>query len=378
MSGYFPPKGRSDSASINDELKILERSPVVEALLDSVSGLLAIVDENRQIISVNDQLLKDFGFEQYRDLLGLRPGEAFKCIHSHDDALGCGHSEHCPSCGLALSIVLSELSEQPVERICALDSVMGNENISMAIKVRSHPIMIESRRFYLIFLQDISKKTFWISMEKIFIHDLNNVLTALMGTLDLMEAQLPEIDPHQLKNAGTIARRIKQEVDLQRTFLSDIDHHWSVENSTISLTGLADDLRKVFMKNPAAHDIVLDIRDPEDICIQSDYSLVMRVLSNMLINALEASSRGSFVKLWVECEEDQVLFHVWNESYIPVDIQKRIFQKHFSSKNEEGHGLGTYSMKLLGEKILKGKVSFVSDPEAGTTFSFILPILKVS
>ena len=34
----------------------------------------------------------------------------------------------------------------------------------------------------------------------------------------------------------------------------------------------------------------------------------------------------------------------------------RIFQRSFSTKAERGRGLGTYSMKLLGEGYLHGRV----------------------
>jgi sensor histidine kinase regulating citrate/malate metabolism len=37
-----------------------------------------------------------------------------------------------------------------------------------------------------------------------------------------------------------------------------------------------------------------------------------------------------------------------------------------------GRGIGTYSMKLFGEKYLKGKVWFTSSAENGTSFFFEL------
>jgi sensor histidine kinase regulating citrate/malate metabolism len=44
-----------------------------------------------------------------------------------------------------------------------------------------------------------------------------------------------------------------------------------------------------------------------------------------------------------------------------------LFRRSFSTKGR-GRGIGTYSMKLLGEKYLKGRVWFTSSPNAGTTF----------
>ena len=45
-----------------------------------------------------------------------------------------------------------------------------------------------------------------------------------------------------------------------------------------------------------------------------------------------------------------------------------MFQRSFSTKGA-GRGLGTYSIKLLGEKYLNGKVGFISEQGRGTIFS---------
>jgi signal transduction histidine kinase len=65
---------------------------------------------------------------------------------------------------------------------------------------------------------------------------------------------------------------------------------------------------------------------------------------------------------------------VWNHAFIPPEIQGHVFQRSFSTKAERGRGLGTYSMKLLGEGYLGGKVRFVSEVDSGTTFSLELPL----
>ena len=71
--------------------------------------------------------------------------------------------------------------------------------------------------------------------------------------------------------------------------------------------------------------------------------------------------------------EGGVRFTVRNEGVIPPMVQEHIFQRSFSTKAQYGRGLGTYSMKLLGERYLGGKVSFVSNAECGTVFSLELP-----
>lgn len=70
---------------------------------------------------------------------------------------------------------------------------------------------------------------------------------------------------------------------------------------------------------------------------------------------------------------EQVTFTVQNPTYMPRNVQLQIFNRSFSTKGK-GRGLETYSIKLLSERYLGGRVWFESTPEAGTTFYAAYPI----
>jgi signal transduction histidine kinase len=55
------------------------------------------------------------------------------------------------------------------------------------------------------------------------------------------------------------------------------------------------------------------------------------------------------------------------------EVQLQIFQRSFSTKASSGRGIGTHSMKLLGERYLGGRVEFTSRDGEGTTFRITLP-----
>jgi signal transduction histidine kinase len=111
-----------------------------------------------------------------------------------------------------------------------------------------------------------------------------------------------------------------------------------------------------------------------DVTVTTDAGIVVRVLVNMVVNALEATDEGDAVRVSVYSSDHEVVFSVWNRKPIPHDVARRIFQRNFSTKAETGRGLGTYSMKLFGEEILGGKVGFVTSAEEGTCFHFRLPV----
>jgi len=63
---------------------------------------------------------------------------------------------------------------------------------------------------------------------------------------------------------------------------------------------------------------------------------------------------------------------VRNPTVMPRDVQLQVFQRSFTTKGS-GRGLGTYSMKLLADRFLNGKVSFTSVAGIGTEFRITIP-----
>ena len=110
-----------------------------------------------------------------------------------------------------------------------------------------------------------------------------------------------------------------------------------------------------------------------DAHIKTDKILLSRVIGNLLKNALEAESPGAKITLSCEKTADGAAFIVHNPACMPENSRLQVFQRSFSTKGA-GRGLGTYSIRLLTEKYLKGKVSFTTGPE-GTIFRVEYPAL---
>jgi sensor histidine kinase regulating citrate/malate metabolism len=91
----------------------------------------------------------------------------------------------------------------------------------------------------------------------------------------------------------------------------------------------------------------------------------------MLKNALEATPENEVVEMGVKSTKDGIMFWVQNPGVMPRDVQLQVFQRSFSTKGHN-RGLGTYSMKLIAERYLKGKIDFVSKQGTGTNFFILL------
>jgi sensor histidine kinase regulating citrate/malate metabolism len=93
----------------------------------------------------------------------------------------------------------------------------------------------------------------------------------------------------------------------------------------------------------------------------------------MMKNAVEASPEWGVVEIGSFHNNGDVGIWVKNNAVIPEDIQTYLFKRPVSSKGKN-RGLGTYSMKLLTEEYLKGKISYETNTENGTKFIIKLPL----
>jgi signal transduction histidine kinase len=108
---------------------------------------------------------------------------------------------------------------------------------------------------------------------------------------------------------------------------------------------------------------------PECLII-SDNRILLRILGNLLKNALEATPKGGEIVFSATENDENVSFAIQNPGVMPHEVQLQLFQRSFSTKSAMGRGIGTYSVKLFGERYLKGKVGFISREPEGTTFTF--------
>lgn len=125
MHTYFASPERTAQAPFQEEIRIINDSSLMQVFLNSISGLLAIVDENRQIVAVNDLYLKTLGIENPQQVLGLRPGESVHCVHAGEEPGGCGTSRFCSSCGAAIAMTISLAKNCADERDCAIETYSG-------------------------------------------------------------------------------------------------------------------------------------------------------------------------------------------------------------------------------------------------------------
>lgn len=369
MDTQFSPAVRTPAEEWTVALNEVARDPVVSSLLGSVGGMLAVLDRNRQVLAMNRELLESLGLDS-GECLGLRPGEVLGCLHAQESPAGCGSSPWCASCGAAVAIATAQGSLQPCERNCMVERP-GKPDLFL--KVRCAPLERQGTPLLALFLRDISREQKLDTLEKAFFHDIRGLVTGIVGYTDLLVDGADRRTRRSLESLQGATLRLAREVDLQGRLVRDEPLHLPPRQDPVRAEDLLQELCLPLGEGPSRDGIRIELGgDLPSRLLQIDGTLVLRVLRNMLANALEASVPGDTVEVSYRETDTEAIFLISNPAVIPEAEQLRIFQRNFSTKMGTGRGLGTWSMRFFGEEILGGKVDFTSRPGEGTVFSLRL------
>lgn len=334
--------------------------------LDAIPQPILVLNQARQLVWGNLSLVQKIG-RSLEAMLGEREGEVLNCEHVRDCSAGCGHSEHCVDCGADLSI-RAGLAGQTNTKECSISRGAGD---AMDLRITTSPVLEMESTYVFCAVEDISHEKRREALERLFFHDIINSLGAIQGAATLLCNASEEERPQLAWLLTEQARTALDEVNSQRELSAAESGQLPLQEERVLCDKVLEDVAANYRVHPDFPGRDIAVRSgggPLELGV--DVTLLRRVLGNMTKNALEACT--STVTLSADDDDDGVVFRVHNQGMIPPAIRLQIFKRSFSTKGS-GRGLGTYGMKLFGERILGGKVWFDTSVGNGTTFCFWLP-----
>ena len=367
---YFAPAVRTTAEKILKEYELVGSQKFFTEIFGSMTGIGAVIDENRQIVYANDDFLTLLGINTLEPILGKRPGEVVSCIHSAEESSGCGTSLSCAYCGAVNAILDSQRTGMKSMKETRISTSVDGKLKSWDLNIISTPVILSGNQFYVLVLQDISDEKRRAVLERIFFHDLLNSLGGLNGLLTILKDGInPEENSELINLSEETSRDIIEEILLHRQIraaeIGDLKVNIELTNSFEIIDSA---IRKIGFHEAGKNKRIIKAENSVKIDFETDKILLQRVIINLLKNALEATQNDGAVSAGIDDNGEKIRFWVKNDQLIARDIQMQLFQRSFSTKGD-GRGIGTYSIKLLVENYLKGKVSFVSNETDGTVFS---------
>lgn len=338
-------------------------------LYDFTTDFIVVLNEYRQTIFANKTLLNFLGKSDVKEILGLRPGEILNCNAVDKNTGGCGTSKRCSACGAVKAILTANHIDTQVEE-CCIQTLHGNTSYNFRVWTACP---WKHKKYTLLILRDIADEKFRNALEQTFFHDLTNTACDIQGLLSLINS--PDTYEKYAPMLSNVSRELLEEINGQRDLRYAEEGTILIEKSPIKALGLIKEFVDIYKSQKITKNIELIVSDDsEDITFLSDERLLMRVIENMIKNAIEASKKGQTVTVACRSDKNNIIFSVHNYAFIKKDIQHDLFKRAFSTK-ASGRGWGTYSMKLLTEKYLNGEIEFTSTEEKGTTFYAKYPLV---
>jgi len=221
------------------------------------------------------------------------------------------------------------------------------------------------------------------NLTHMIVHDLRSPLTGVSGYLQLipkdsMEQKYAGYLEKSLAVVATLSGMIDTLLDVSRfeegkmpVVKQQCDIKTLVNEAIETLGALTD-------KSNYKFDV-----PSEPVIIGCDAGIIVRVLANLLVNAVRYSSGNKEIVIKIEDENENIKISITDKGYgIAPEFHQKIFEKFgqvemHKQKQTHSTGLGLTFCKLAVEAH-GGKIGVISESEKGSTFWFTLPATKQS
>lgn len=369
---YFAPAARASEGELRATAEACLAHPVARFFMQAAGGLVLILDGHRQVLAVNTQVSALLGPEDPSPF-GRRPGEIFNCIHAEEGPGGCGTSPSCAHCGAVLTLLDCQRTGETVEGECQLSLRREGRLEGAEFRILTSPLDVGPHRLFAMVLQDLSARKRREALERLFFHDVANLMQGIRGWSELVldgGATAPVAATKLIRLMDLLDRELRSHQDMALAETGEL----KADLRPMRPSEVIAEVRDSLDRHPAAREHALDLDLPVDPLLLTDRDLLTRVIRNMVVNAMEACPPGSGVRLATSRHGERLRVEVANPGEIPQEIRSRIFLRSFSTKGGTGRGLGTYAMKLFGENVLGGEVGFTS-ADGWTAFFIELPMV---
>lgn len=347
----------------------------MDDLMHHIPDMVLILNSCRQIVYLNKAALESSSIEDPQKAIGMRLGELIGCKHSSLNPGGCGTSSFCRYCGAANAILESQKGKFKVDE-CRITAVTTQGEEALDLRAWASPITMNGEQFTFMVLVNIAEEKKKLFLERIFLHDIMNTAVALRGFSQLLDTESrndEKLANEFLSRISFLSERIIDEINAHRQLVAAENNDLVPETKKINSKLFLGDLYATYNRPDMLENrkLVTDWASHE-IEFESDPTLLGRVVGNMIKNAIEASMPGETITIGCRTENQTIIFWVHNSTYMPENIRLQLFKRSFSTKGR-GRGLGTYSMKYLTEKYLKGSITFSTSEPEGTIFEAHFP-----
>jgi PAS domain S-box-containing protein len=341
---------------------------MLQSIFDSITDMVILLDRDFRIRMVNKAYLKRYSLGE-SDVLG----QLCSAMHLADG---------CPfhSCGMRKALesrepVLEEVRTTAGEIFLMHFYPVVDETGRVVSMVRYARDITQQKRIE----EQIRNAEKLASVGQLaagIAHEINNPLGVILCHTDLLKRQL-QSEPQALSDVGTIE---KHTLNCKR-IVSDLLKFARGESGSMQLKAVnhvIEEAAGMLAHQFSRQGISIDLDLAPDLpLLAMDEERLKQVFVNLLVNARQAMEEGGVMGIasrYLPASRQIELRFRDTGKGIPPEIQKRIFDPFFSTKDSsEGTGIGlSVSYGIVRDH--RGEILVQSEPGLWTEFTVLLPV----
>ncbi|MBL7953292.1 MAG: GHKL domain-containing protein [Flavobacteriales bacterium] len=221
------------------------------------------------------------------------------------------------------------------------------------------------------------RESAWKEMARQVAHEIKNPLTPMKLGLQHFQQTWDPNAPDAKAKLDRFTSSMVEQIDVLSSVAGDFSRFAQLsaaKESIINVNELARSVVALFSGEAAA---IVSLNAAPELSVKADREHLVRVLNNLIKNALQAipDGRAGRVDVVLKREGARALIEVRDNGYGIAEVDReRIFTPSFTTKSS-GTGLGLAMVKRMVEQA-GGTVWFETSEGEGTSFFVALPIIQ--
>ncbi|MEO2059819.1 MAG: ATP-binding protein [Mesonia sp.] len=238
--------------------------------------------------------------------------------------------------------------------------------------VKAYNSMIDELEESAVKLARSEREQAWREMAKQVAHEIKNPLTPMRLSVQSFERRFDPEDPESKEKLREYSSTLIQQIDTMSSIASAFSNFAKMpaqQNEELNVPKIVKLGLDIFNEP-----YIYFETEAEEILAKFDRTQLIRVVTNLVKNAIQASEEKENPKIEVEVKTDEkdVIISVEDNGHgISEENKARIFEPKFTTKSS-GMGLGLGIIKTIIEAF-HGSINFTSEEGEGTTFIVKFP-----
>lgn len=249
---------------------------------------------------------------------------------------------------------------------------LSNASEEIYALISAYNSMIDELEESAVKLATSEREQAWREMAKQVAHEIKNPLTPMRLSVQSFERRFDRHDPEIEHKVNEFCDTLINQIDTMSSIASAFSNFAKMpaqQNETLNVPKITKLALDIFNEN-----YIVFNSEKEEILAKFDRTQLIRVVTNLVKNAIQAMDETEDPKIVVSIDEepDNVCISVCdNGQGITEENREKIFEPKFTTKSS-GMGLGLAMVKNIVETY-KGSINFTSKPGKGTIFKVRFP-----